>query len=302
MKAYPLLLLTLVGASLCPNRASTPVYAEATDVLSSITITPTGLDSCEVVSDLNVRASYSQSGTNASEIGNLSKDGHAVYIVTGLGGVNIASVSFSAQGSWNPHFSVNYSLNDGDIIEKSTNFKSLYGKDSSDGFVDLIAPFEYPLEDVDEFRFELKTTTGTLYVQSLTITYEEGMDPFAKAMISGLSCDVSGVNPPSVEEWNAAKDAFEMLSAEEQDKYMKAEADADGDTYQRVVAKYDYILSKYGVENYVNFLGRVIGRSSAMVNYDGQGLIAVFGLSIIEMATFGFLLMSRKRKRPWPDK
>ncbi len=152
------------------------------------------------------------------------------------------------------------------------------------------------MEDVDEFRFELKTTTGTFYVQSLTIAYEEGMDPFAKAMLSDLSCDASGATPPSIEEWNAAKDVFEKLSTEERGKYMNAEADPDGDTYQKVVAKYDYILSKYGAEKYRNFLGREISKSTIVANYGNTGLIALLGLVIIGVTATGFLLVGRRRR------
>ena len=296
MKAYPLFLLTLLASSFAPKGNITPVYAEGDSSPSTITITPTGLNSCEVNGDTDVIATYLQSGTNASEVANLSKDGHAIYDITGLDSINITRVSFSAQGSWNPYFSVNYSLNRGDTIEKSTNFQSLYGAASSDGYIDLVAPFEYPIENAEEFRFELKTTTGTIYVQSVTITYEEEMDPFAKAMLSDLTCDESGATPPSVEEWNAAKDTFETLSVEEQGKYKDAQADANGDTYQRVVAKYDYILSKYGTEEYANFLGRQTNESSAVIRYDASDLIALLSLVVIGMVAAGSFLFVKKRK------
>lgn len=296
MKAYPLFILTLLASSFAPKVGITPVYAEGESSPSAITIIPTGLDSCDVTGDIDVIATYLQSGTNASEVGNLSKDGHAIYDIRGLDSINITSVSFSAQGSWNPYFSANYSLNRGDTIEKSTNFQSLYGAASSDGYIDLVAPFEYPIENAEEFRFELKTTTGTIYVQSVTITYEEGMDPFAKAMLSDLTCDESGATPPSVEEWNAAKDAFETLNLEEQARYRNAEADAGGDTYQRVAAKYDYILSKYGTGKYHNFLGREIDKSTIVANYDNSSLIALIGLGIMGMTAAGFLLIGRRKR------
>lgn len=296
MKAYPLFLLTLLASSFAPKGNITPVYAEGESSPSTITITPTGLDSCEVKGDTDVIATYLQSGTNASEVGNLSKDGHAIYDITGLESIAITSVSFSTQGSWNPYFSVNYSLNRGDTIGKSTNFQSLYGAASSDGYIDLTAPFEYPIENAEEFRFELKTTTGTIYVQSVTITYEEGMDLFAKAMLSDLTCDESGATPPSIEEWNAAKDAFETLSVEEQGKYKDAQADANGDTYQRVVAKYDYILSKYESGEYENFLGRDISRLvGASSSYVGSDVVALAALCLVVVALSAALLTLRRR-------
>ena len=115
-------------------------------------------------------------------------------------------------------------------------------------------------------------------------------------MLSDLTCDESGATPPSIEEWNAAKDAFETLSVEEQGKYKDAQADATGDTYQRVVAKYDYILSKYGTEEYENFLGRQTNESSAVIRYDASDLIALLSLVVIGMVAAGSFLFVKKSK------
>lgn len=160
----------------------------------------------------------------------------------------------------------------------------------------MTAPFDYPISGAESFEFSIKVTVGYFNVQSLTISYEEGMDQFAKAMLSELTCDESGATPPSVEEWNVAKDAFETLNLEEQARYRNAEADAGGDTYQRVVAKYDYILSKYGTGKYHNFLDREIDKSTIVANYDNSNLIALIGLGIMGMTAAGFLLIGRRKR------
>lgn len=299
MKAYPFLLLTLVGTSLCPNHASTPVYAEAAETPSTITITPTGLDTCEVVSDLDVQASYSLTNPDPSKLSTgdyLPNNSIATYSLEGLGGIDITEVSFSAKTSvGNPSFYLDYHRNDDKRVRAFSDFESLFGKQSDD-YVDLTAPFAYPLENVEEFRFAI-SVTGVMNVQSVTITYEEAMDPFAKAMLSGLDCDASGMTPPSGEEWGAAKEAFETLSAEEQAKYQNALADPDGDTYQIAAAKYDYILSKYGTGKYENFLGRAVSGSSAMGTYDSFSWIVVAGLTLVGVATACFLTAKRVKTR-----
>ena len=298
MKAYPLFLLTLLASSLAPKGNITPVYAEGESSPSTITITPTGLDSCEVNRDTDVQAAYSLTNPDPSKLSTadyLPNNSTATYSLEGLGGINITKVSFSAKTpAGNPSFNLDCYLNEGERNRVFSNFESLFGKQSDD-YVDLTAPFVYPLKDVAEFRFVI-TVTGVMNVQSVTITYEEGMDPFAKAMLSDLTCDESGATPPSVEEWNAAKDAFETLSVEEQGKYKDAQADATGDTYQRVVAKYDYILSKYGTEEYENFLGRQTNESSAVIRYDASDLIALLSLVVIGMVAAGSFLFVKKRK------
>lgn len=298
MKAYPLFLLTLLASSFAPKVGITPVYAEGESSPLTITITPTRLDSCEVTGNIDVIATYSLTNLDPSKLSTadyLPNNSTATYSLEGLGGINISKVSFSAKTlAGNPSFNLDYYLNEGERNRVFSNFESLFGKQSDD-YVDLTAPFVYPLKDVAEFRFAI-TVTGVMNVQSVTITYEEGMDPFAKAMLSDLTCDESGATPPSVEEWNAAKDAFETLSVEEQGKYQSAAAYAGGDTYQRVVAKYDYILSKYGTGKYHNFLDREIDKSTIVANYDNSSLIALIGLGIMGVTAAGFLLIGRRKR------
>lgn len=298
MKAYPLFLLTLLASSFAPKGNITPVYAEGESSPSTITITPTRLDSCDVTGDIDVIATYSLTNLDPSKLSTadyLPNNSTATYSLEGLGGINITKVSFSAKTpAGNPSFNLDYYLNEGERNRVFSNFESLFGKQTDD-YVDLTAPFVYPLKDVAEFRFAI-TVTGVMNVQSVTITYEEGIDPFAKAMLSDLTCDESGATPPSVEEWNDAKDAFETLSLEEQARYRSAAAYAGGDTYQRVVAKYDYILSKYGTEEYANFLGRQTNESSAVIRYDASDLIALLSLVVIGMVAAGSFLFVKKRK------
>ena len=77
---------------------------------------------------------------------------------------------------------------------------------------------------------------------------------------------------------------------------MNAEADPNGDVYQRVVAKYDYILSKYGTEKYVKFLGRDVNNNVVFTKlYNSFDIVAWTGLCIVGVAMIVFLLVARKR-------
>ena len=105
------------------------------------------------------------------------------------------------------------------------------------------------------------------------------------------------MTPPSGEEWNSAKGAFETLSAEEQAKYQAAVADPSGDTCQRVAAKYDYIMSKYGTEKYENFLGRAVKGTNAVANYDVLNFTVLVGVVAIVAITAAFLIFAQKGKK-----
>ena len=261
MKAYPLFLLTLVGALFVPEKDPTAVYAEVAEPPSTITITPTGLDSCEVVSEVGVQASYSQ--TDAGEVGFVGKEDNVTYSLEGLDSVVITDVSFAVKSSNNTEFYIGYRLNGGVGVNKKVFFADLNdGKLSSSSYVDLTAPFDYPISGVDSFEFSVNVMVGYFNVQSLTITYEEAM----------------------------------TLSVEEQGKYKDAQADANGDTYQRVVAKYDYILSKYGSREYENFLGRDISRLvGASSSYVGSDVVTLAALCLVVIALSAALLTLRRR-------
>ena len=85
---------------------------------------------------------------------------------------------------------------------------------------------------------------------------------FASKIIEELTCDATGKTAPSTLEWEDLEEAFADVSADgkEQLRTIKAihheSPSTDRETVEEALAKYDYIVGKYGDATYNDFLNR----------------------------------------------
>ena len=128
---------------------------------------------------------------------------------------------------------------------------------------------------------------------------------FADYFINDLHCDATGVTAPSVDEWNTLKDTYAELDAYDQLTFKIAVGNPSGTNIEQAVAKYDYIITKYGVANYVDFMGRVEYGSLTFTNnriefadkLDSQStIICVVVLSLLSVSTIGGYIILKKTK------
>lgn len=92
------------------------------------------------------------------------------------------------------------------------------------------------------------------------LTYETNyeVDPlrtYAREFLAADLCD-NGVTKPSKELWTTLKTSFEALDDTVQTALMEGLADEKGDVIAQALARYDYILGKYGEVEYENFMLR----------------------------------------------
>ncbi len=128
-----------------------------------------------------------------------------------------------------------------------------------------------------------------------------------------LECDSTGETAPSVSEWNQIKDLYnatDFLSSEDKTTLQTATADktiviTDSSTDEQIIAaalaKYDYVLSKYGSSTYNNFLGRTISPLTAprimVFNNSNESVVVTTAvMSLLAMTTLGGYFLLRKRK------
>ena len=128
---------------------------------------------------------------------------------------------------------------------------------------------------------------------------------FADYFINDLHCDATGVTAPSVDEWNALKDIYAELDAYDQLTFKIAVGNPSGTNIEQAVAKYDYIITKYGVANYVDFMGRVEYGSLTLANnriefadkLDSQStIICVVVLTLLSVSTIGGYIILKRTK------
>ena len=129
---------------------------------------------------------------------------------------------------------------------------------------------------------------------------DENAAAFRDAMLIGINCDPTGVSAPSTSEWESAADAYEQMLDYHKDLFSNAAADEAGNVFEQVAAKYDYILSKYGVETYSNFMNRDVVNMSGRINVtfdDANTWFALAGILAIGAAASAALVFANRRRK-----
>ena len=72
----------------------------------------------------------------------------------------------------------------------------------------------------------------------------------------GVECN-GGTTPPSTSRWNTAKNEYNAMSSVAKSLVTNATGSESGSYYEQAVARYDYIIRKYGKTTYSDFAGRI---------------------------------------------
>ena len=167
-------------------------------------------------------------------------------------------------------------------------------------------------------KLTLSTSSKRAYVSSIIFNLEKNEDSntantFAQLFIDSVGCDSTGNNKPTFSKtWDELKLAYNALSDEQKALLINAKYEYNGEvtalegTTQIVaeaMAKYDYIISKYGTTEYENFIvGRNIIVERLSINkttYNAENNSVL----VISLCSIGFIcvsclyLINRKRKQ-----
>ncbi|HNX16276.1 MAG TPA: hypothetical protein PKO28_02785 [Bacilli bacterium] len=122
---------------------------------------------------------------------------------------------------------------------------------------------------------------------------------FSTAFLSSITCD-GGITPPSLTSWSAqANNYASSLGASAKYVLIHTVANTNGTIFQRCVARYDYIVSKYGDGIYSNFMSRAISQSSISSVVYGDYRYIMTALIVILLSSLGLTgaLFCAKKKR-----
>ena len=128
----------------------------------------------------------------------------------------------------------------------------------------------------------------------------EDAKAWAQAFNTALVCDATGTTAPSTSVWAEQATAFAALSADAKAIITGADvssSELDSDV-KAAVSKYDYIVNKYGVSSYSDFLSRA---SSAGVNANNRvndsTMYFVIGVTtVLVLSTVGAYFLLKKKK------
>lgn len=160
----------------------------------------------------------------------------------------------------------------------------------------------YVPKQADEHYF-VTTSDVTLVCRDgvwMTEAKAEATD-YANEFLTTLTCD-NGVTAPSTMSRNALAADFESLSDDAKAILASATAKEDGDAIEKAVARYDYVIAKYGTASYSNFMGRTITTMAVNSPLELNGLngnmsiILISVISVVSASLLALLILKRKKE------
>jgi len=173
----------------------------------------------------------------------------------------------------------------------------------------------------DEVIFTCTGTSKTarLYVNYLKVTYAspdvdttdlDNAIAWATAFNEAITCN-GGVTAPSTSAWATCSTSYASLTDAAKTYIVSAEytVSVDGSTVNPVnstnatiasaVAKYDYIVAKYGTTSYANFIGRTISSSNniGLINnkISAGALLAISIIGMLSITGLALIIVKRKK-------
>ena len=133
---------------------------------------------------------------------------------------------------------------------------------------------------------------------------------FAQSIIDDLTCDANGKTAPSTSEWDALEEAFGSVTADgkaQLKRYHAAHHEnpvTDKEVVEEAMAKYDYVVGKYGSDRYADFIDRDPAPVAGGMYYDlsvessnNAMTIIIITVSAISVLAFTTLLVFKKKKQ-----
>ncbi|MDD7714618.1 MAG: hypothetical protein SO007_06235, partial [Candidatus Enteromonas sp.] len=156
----------------------------------------------------------------------------------------------------------------------------------------------------ERFRYYKSAITGiSVALYEYKATESVSLINWANQINNTLRCN-NGVNPPNVDTWNNIKTTYfdNVIKAVDLEIIRNEVANPNGTNLQKALAKYDYIISKYGDTQYQNYLERNISIGKANVfgiasnsNLPLISILSLMGIGSILGATF--LLKKKKENK-----
>ena len=149
------------------------------------------------------------------------------------------------------------------------------------------------------------TSSGYYSIELFKYTEGSGsytVDNFVEDFLKGITCNAAGTSAPtfaSGTSWATLKAKFQSLTTAEQNELKNYVANENGNDEAKCVARYDYIVGKYGTNTYENFMGRTIVSHSnnlgkIIITNDSMLLLVV--MSVLGTMTFVGWFIHKKRQ------
>lgn len=207
---------------------------------------------------------------------------------------------------------------DGDGREGNGSWPGAATADHGYGYYSWFFPAKYLKENVifnNGLPGEANVKTGDLVWECGKNVYNQATGTWSvvsevhhKATLFGIqildktaTCDATGsAMNLNAAEWNdTLRNQYNLVTPEAKTYLKTAVADANGDLLAQSMARYDYVVMKYGTAMFNNFLDRTIPASgSPLINNESTDNILMMGvfLAMALVALAGFTLIRKKRQ------
>lgn len=152
----------------------------------------------------------------------------------------------------------------------------------------------------------LRSSSNAMYLDSVRIIYESSDNEisgdgvaFAEMFLETITCD-DGVTAPDANNWEFIGGMYVDLASTDKEFFKAANANAEGTEVEQCVARYDYIVGKYGPETYNDFMGRNPARIASALSIrnsdDVMDIAVISALAIAGIAAAGAFVFLRRKK------
>lgn len=131
----------------------------------------------------------------------------------------------------------------------------------------------------------------------------ETASEFGYYFMDKITCN-NGATAPNVTNWNATETFYDGLTSDVQDTASNAIASESGNNIQQAVARYDYIVGKYGSSTYNDYLERnpSSGSNGALISLlsirgsSASTIIIILSTILAASAVCGYFYLRKKNK------
>ncbi len=134
------------------------------------------------------------------------------------------------------------------------------------------------------------------------VGFEETADSFSYMFLNEMTCNNAGTSAPEFNDgfsWSTFETRYNALASEEKARITEASKNQNGNNIEKMLARYEYVVAKYGTSSYKNFLNKSIsplaGSLTIFTTRNSNALSLIIIVSIIS-ATALLVVVSRKRK------
>lgn len=154
-----------------------------------------------------------------------------------------------------------------------------------------------------------KTGQTAVQLYAPVTSYSAAVVTFAESVLNDLTCDASGSTAPEALEWSNLQALYtdtilgdDITALREAKAIEHEDPSTDVEKVQAAMAKYDYVVAKYGSETYEDFIGRnpaplkVITDNGGSINNSTTSIVVVTIISLVSISSIAVLLVIKKRK------